>query len=139
MLHYYVTTLFPLKLNSTQVNLILIDQYVRKTDANTYETHLVGSKYKLAHKSGDATSWSVPTVKAQREREVELLEDAKRRVLGLPPVLAAERVKVEKKEKGQRKLDSLFTKKEGVESKKRKIVDEGEGEDDKENLGMGWE
>lgn len=115
----------------------MIDQYVRKTDANTYETHLVGSKYKLAHKSGDATSWSVPTVKAQREREVELLEDAKRRVLGLPPVLAAERVKVEKKEKGQRKLDSLFTKKDSVESKKRKIVGEHDG--DKENSGIGWE
>jgi len=55
-----------------------------------------------------SNSWSVPTVKAQREREVELLEDAKRRVSGLPPVLAGEKVKVEKKERGQQKLDALF-------------------------------
>ncbi|KIX98346.1 uncharacterized protein Z520_05647 [Fonsecaea multimorphosa CBS 102226] len=89
--------------------LIVAHQHVKKIDANTYSTHLVGSKYKLAHKNVNSTSWSVPTVKAQREREIELLQDAERRVLGLPPVLAAEKVKVDKgAEKGQQKLDSLF-------------------------------
>jgi hypothetical protein len=70
----------------------------------------VGSKYKLAHKLASSNSWSVPTVKAQREREVELLEDAKRRVQGLPPVLASEKVRATKEEKGQQKLDALFAK-----------------------------
>jgi hypothetical protein len=50
-------------------------------------------------------------VKGQREREVDLLEDAKRRVQGLPPVLPTEKAKADKKqEKGQQTLDSLFTK-----------------------------
>lgn len=50
-------------------------------------------------------------MKAQREREIDLLEDAKRRVQGLPPVLATEKAKVgAKQEKGQRTLDALFTK-----------------------------
>ncbi len=31
--------------------LIVASQRVVKVDANTYETHLTGSKYKLAHKS----------------------------------------------------------------------------------------
>ncbi|GAM35086.1 hypothetical protein TCE0_015f03111 [Talaromyces pinophilus] len=76
-----------------------------------HQTHLVGSKYKLAHKSTSATAWSVPTVKAQRERELDLLEDAKRRVQGLPPVLGTEKAKVStKQEKGQQTLDTLFTK-----------------------------
>ena len=85
-------------------------QKVKKVDANTYETHLRGSKYKLAHRAAASSSWSVPTVKAQREREVELLEDARRRVQGLPPVSAGEKVRVERQEKGQQKLDSLFAK-----------------------------
>jgi hypothetical protein len=83
---------------------------VEKTDENTYETHLVGSKYKLAHKPASETSWSIPTVKGQREQEINLLEDAKRRIQGLPPVLASEKVKERKKEKGQQTLDKLFTK-----------------------------
>ncbi|RAH82203.1 hypothetical protein BO86DRAFT_418634 [Aspergillus japonicus CBS 114.51] len=88
--------------------LIIGHQHVKKVDAKTYETHLTGSKYKLAYKSASSNSWSVPTVKKQREREVELLEDAKQRVQGLPPVLASEKVKVEKHEKGQTKLDAMF-------------------------------
>ena len=54
-----------------------------------------------------------------------MLEDAKRRVQGLPPVLAGEKVKVEKgAEKGQRKLEAMFGKKaDGGE--KRKRDDEG--------------
>lgn len=58
----------------------------------------------------------MPTVKGQREREVDLLEDAKRRVQGLPPVLGTEKVKVDQKqEKGQQTLDALFTKGKGDE------------------------
>jgi hypothetical protein len=112
-------------------------QYVKKVDANTYETHLVGSKYKLAHKAASSNSWSIPTVKAQREREIDLLEDAKRRVQGLPPVLAGEKVKVEKSEKGQQKLDTLFAKAAGTKGtsaaadakkRKRKEEDNEDGE-----------
>ncbi|RAK99560.1 uncharacterized protein BO80DRAFT_126954 [Aspergillus ibericus CBS 121593] len=91
--------------------LIVGHQHVKKIDANTYETHLTGSKYKLAYKSASSNSWSLPTVKKQRDREVELLEDAKQRVQGLPPVLGSEKIKVEKHEKGQKKLDSMFGKK----------------------------
>jgi hypothetical protein len=84
---------------------------VRKTDANTYETHLTGSKYKLAHKSVSSGTWSIPTVQGQRGRELELLEDAKRRVRGLPPVLASEKVNGEERlEQGQQRLDTLFGK-----------------------------
>jgi hypothetical protein len=103
--------------------LIVAHQHVKKVDANTYETHLTGSKYKLAYKSASANSWSIPTVKKQREREVELLEDAKQRVQGLPPVLATEKIRVEKHEKGQQRLDSMFTKAGSADSgsKKRKI------------------
>ncbi|KAF8905738.1 hypothetical protein CPB84DRAFT_1890942 [Gymnopilus junonius] len=96
--------------------LIVAHQHVKKIDANTYETELVGSKYKLAHKNANSKTWSIPDVKSQRDREVELLEDAKRRVQGLPPVMAGEKVKVIKHEKGQQKLDSLFgLKKDGQE------------------------
>ncbi|KAL1989047.1 hypothetical protein VTN96DRAFT_5810 [Rasamsonia emersonii] len=105
--------------------LIVAHQYVTKLDANTYDTHLVGSKYKLAHKSVSSNSWSIPTVKAQREREIDLLEDAKRRVQGLPPVLAEEKVRVDKPEKGQQRLDAMFAKVEankssGADGRKRK-------------------
>ncbi|KAL4803830.1 hypothetical protein BDV18DRAFT_39816 [Aspergillus unguis] len=86
--------------------LIVGHQHVKKIDANTYETTLEGSKYKLAYKSATSNSWSVPTVRKQREREIELLEDAKMRVQGLPPV--SEKAKVEKQEKGQKKLDAMF-------------------------------
>lgn len=87
---------------------INILQHVRKVDANTYETHLVGNKYKLAHKSVTSGSWSIPTVKGQREREIVLLEDAQRRVQGLPPVVASEKVKSDQREKGQQSIDALF-------------------------------
>lgn len=90
--------------------LIVAHQYVQKVDANTYETRLQGSKYKLAHKGPNTNSWSVNTIKGQREREIVLLEDAKRRVQGLPIVHAGEKVRVEHKEKGQQKLDGLFAK-----------------------------
>ncbi|KAK5073051.1 hypothetical protein LTR64_000540 [Lithohypha guttulata] len=103
--------------------LVVAHQYVKKIDANTYETHLVGSKYKLAHKGAGSNSWSINTVKAQREHEIELLEDAKRRVQGLPPVLSGEKVKAASREKGQQKLDSLFVK---SPNKKEKSVDSGQ-------------
>ncbi|KAF3390350.1 hypothetical protein F1880_009384 [Penicillium rolfsii] len=107
--------------------LIVGHQHVRKIDANTYETHLTGAKYKLAHRSATTRSWFIPTVRGQREREIELLEDAQRRVQGLPPVLASEKVKVEPKEKGQQSLDTLFGKAsrcqaEDPDAKKRKRV-----------------
>lgn len=58
-------------------------------------------------------------MRGQRDREIELLQDAQRRVQGLPPVLAGEKVKVERREKGQQSLDALFSKahkeKEGVD------------------------
>lgn len=111
-----------LGMNDCSVTDLLDTQYVKKIDANAYETHLVGSKYKLAHKGADTNSWSVSTVKAQRERELELLEDAKRRVQGLPPVLAGEKVKVEKRERGQQKLDSLFAR--SAENKAEVVVGE---------------
>ncbi|KAL2849584.1 hypothetical protein BJY01DRAFT_142587 [Aspergillus pseudoustus] len=98
--------------------LIVGHQHVKKVDANTYETVLEGSKYKLAYKSANSNTWSVPTVKKQREREVELLEDARMRVQGLPPV--SEKVKVEKQEKGQKKLDAMFAQG-NIVGKKRKI------------------
>ncbi|KAK9897533.1 hypothetical protein P389DRAFT_142732 [Cystobasidium minutum MCA 4210] len=96
---------------------IVAHQYVKKIDANTYETHLVGSKYKLAHKNVNSKNWDIPTVKGQRDREVFLLEDAKRRIEGLPPVLSSEKVKVDKKEKGQATLGNFF---QSSPSKKRK-------------------
>lgn len=48
---------------------------------------------------------------------MELLDDAKQRVQGLPPVLASEKVKVEKREKGQQSLESMFGKAAGVKRK----------------------
>ncbi|KAJ5106057.1 hypothetical protein NUU61_003404 [Penicillium alfredii] len=94
-------------------------QHVRKIDANTYETHLTGTKYKLAHKSTTSNSWSIPTVRGQRDREMELLEDARRRVQGRPPVLASEKVREERREKGQQSLDALF-KQGGTDSKRKR-------------------
>ncbi|KAJ5730562.1 uncharacterized protein N7483_005070 [Penicillium malachiteum] len=91
-------------------------QHVRKVDPNTYETHLTGSKYKLAHKSVSSGSWSIPTVQGQRERELELLEDAQRRIRGLPPVLASEKVRVAHLEQGQQRLDKMFGKVKGPPS-----------------------
>jgi hypothetical protein len=104
-------------------------QYVKKIDSNTYETNLTGSKYKLAHKTASSKSWSVPTVRAQREREVEILEDASRRVRGLPSVLADEKIKVETREKGQQKLDTLFGKQRETNDtpprKRKRVEDHG--------------
>ncbi|EEH03753.1 conserved hypothetical protein [Histoplasma capsulatum G186AR] len=114
---------------------IVAHQFVRKLDANTYETRMAGSKYKLAYRRAGAGGWSVPSVKGQREREVELLKDAGRRVRGLPPVLAGEKVRVEKREKGQQRLDMLFGAGKGgvgvgVEGAKRKRKDDDGSDND---------
>lgn len=77
-------------------------------EEHSLQTRLVGSKYKLTHKNVNQKYWDVPNVKAQRDREMFLLDDAKRRVEGLPPVLSNEKVKVDKKEKGQATLGSFF-------------------------------
>lgn len=53
-------------------------------------------------------NWDIPTVKGQRDREMFLLDDAKRRIEGLPPVLTNEKIKVDKKEKGQATLGAFF-------------------------------
>ena len=59
-------------------------------------------------------------MRGQREREIELLEDARRRVQGLPPVLPSEKVKVDRLEQGQQRLDDLFGK--AKESEKNDAV-----------------
>lgn len=123
--------------NCHRLTMLSHAQYVKKMDANTYETHLTGSKYKLAHKGATSKSWSIPTVKGQREREMELLDDVKRRIQGLPPVLAGEKVRVEEHEKGQQKLDSLFAKAKGIKGpdgmeKKRKREDEKADDEEEE-------
>lgn len=50
-----------------------------------------------------------------------MLEDAKRRVQGLPPVLAEEKVKIDRPEKGQQRLDAMFAK---VEANKGAAADD---------------
>ncbi|KMP05472.1 hypothetical protein CIRG_05153 [Coccidioides immitis RMSCC 2394] len=92
-----------------------------------YHWFIVG--HQLAHKNAGSNAWSVPTVKGQREREVELLEDAKRRVQRLPPVHAGEKVRVEKAEKGQRKLDSMFKSKTAEEEPGKREREDPEGDE----------
>ena len=53
---------------------ILAHQNVRKLDANSYTTSLMGLKYKLAHRRADKDKWNV-TAKTQRKRLIKLLED----------------------------------------------------------------
>lgn len=52
---------------------ILAHQFVKKVNANDYTTHLVGQKYKLAHKRFDKEKWNA-SEKAQRNRLIKLLE-----------------------------------------------------------------
>ena len=58
-----------------------------------------------------------------------LLDDAKRRVQGLPPVISGEKAKVAWRDKGQRTIDSMFggSKTAGA-SKRRADDDEGREE-----------
>ncbi|KAI6019893.1 hypothetical protein F5J12DRAFT_493303 [Pisolithus orientalis] len=89
--------------------IIVAHQYVVKEDANTYSTRMEGHKYKLAHKSVGTNAWSVNTVKGQRDREIQLLEDSIERVKGLPPVISSQKVPSKKmKNPGQKTLDQIF-------------------------------
>jgi hypothetical protein len=72
-------------------------------------THLKGSKYKLSHKNAKSGAWSIPKEKDEREREIFLLEGAKRRIESLPPITTTQKIKVDRQEKGQKTLDSLFS------------------------------
>lgn len=106
--------------------LIVAHQHVVKEDANTYSTRMEGHKYKLAHKSVGTNSWSVNTVKGQRDREIQLLEDSIRRVQGLPPVTSSQKVATQKmKDPGQKTLDQIFF---GGASRKGKQEDVNEEE-----------
>ena len=53
---------------------ILANQVVTKLDANSYTTEMEGSKYKLAHKRADKTSWSA-SERAQRKRLIAVLKE----------------------------------------------------------------
>ena len=53
---------------------ILADQVVKKLDANSYSTEMVGVKYKLAHKRAEKESWSA-SERAQRKRLIQLLRE----------------------------------------------------------------
>ncbi|KAJ3040041.1 hypothetical protein HDV00_011490 [Rhizophlyctis rosea] len=109
---------------------IVAHQLVRKTDANTYTTHMEGWKYKLAHKRAEADEFNLKTEEARRNREVAILEDAWERVQDMAAqdrLLAGSRGgsagKKRKVEKGQRTLEDMF-----VGAKKKAKTGEGKGE-----------
>lgn len=52
---------------------ILAHQTVKKVDANTYDTELIGMKYKVAHKRAGKDTWSASTIQ-QRKRIIAFLE-----------------------------------------------------------------
>jgi hypothetical protein len=60
---------------------ILGHQYVRKLDANTYDTFMEGMKHKVAHKRAVAEKWSTGASrgKTERARMEVILEDAQAR------------------------------------------------------------
>lgn len=53
---------------------ILAHQNVRKLDANSYTTSMIGLKYKLAHKRAEKEKWNVSD-NAQRKRLIQILEE----------------------------------------------------------------
>jgi hypothetical protein len=53
---------------------ILAHQNVRKLDANSYTTSMIGLKYKLAHKRAEKEKWNVSD-NAQRKRLIHILEE----------------------------------------------------------------
>lgn len=53
---------------------ILANQNVKKLDANSYTTSMLGLKYKLAHKRADKNNWS-QSDDTQRKRLVGILEE----------------------------------------------------------------
>lgn len=59
---------------------LLAHQRVRKVDANTYETFMEGSKFKVAHRGANAGRWSseYPQAMPARERIAEILETTAR-------------------------------------------------------------
>lgn len=54
--------------------LIVASQVVTKLDANSYQTDMVGVKYKLAHKRADKETWSA-SEKAQRKALAKVLRE----------------------------------------------------------------
>jgi hypothetical protein len=52
---------------------ILANQIVKKIDANSYSTSMIGLKYKVAHKRAEKNSWS-SSEDAQRKRLIEILQ-----------------------------------------------------------------
>ncbi|MFY9310600.1 MAG: hypothetical protein WAQ28_16260 [Bacteroidia bacterium] len=52
---------------------ILSHQYVRKLDANTYTTSMIGFKHKIAHKRADKDKWSV-SEKTQKKKLIAALQ-----------------------------------------------------------------
>ena len=53
---------------------ILANQNVKKLDANSYTTSMLGLKYKLAHKRADKNNWS-QSDSTQRKRLVGILKE----------------------------------------------------------------
>lgn len=51
----------------------LANQIVKKIDANSYTTSMMGLKYKLAHKRAENNSWS-SSEDAQRKKLIEILQ-----------------------------------------------------------------
>ena len=52
---------------------VLADQTVKKLDANSYVTDMIGHKYKLSHKRADKGTWSA-SESAQRRHLVKILK-----------------------------------------------------------------
>jgi len=52
---------------------ILANQNVKKIDANSYTTSMIGLKYKVAHKRAEKNSWS-SSEDAQRKRLIKILQ-----------------------------------------------------------------
>jgi hypothetical protein len=52
---------------------ILAKQWVKKLDANTYDTEMTGQKFKIAHKRFDSEKWSASD-KAQRRKLIKVLQ-----------------------------------------------------------------
>jgi hypothetical protein len=52
---------------------ILANQIVKKIDANSYTTSMMGLKYKLAHKRAENNTWS-SSDDAQRKKLIEILQ-----------------------------------------------------------------
>ena len=54
---------------------ILVDQNVKKVDANNYSTKMTDLKFKLVHKRADKDHWSA-TDNAQKKKLITLLEES---------------------------------------------------------------